>query len=200
VGEKFHSTLEAFVDQEIFSRLSGSEKRLLGAIAVFREPIVLEAINSIESETDMLDELVEKGLARQSDAESYDVHDLVREFLVRSMEESLRHELHSNAVEWYRNKYESAADRIEYIHHLHFSENNDQLSKVLISEGQELVKAGHTELYSILKSLESEDFENDSWGLIRELRGNILSIQGHWNQAEIEYDAAMKSIGKNKMI
>ncbi|MGY8703753.1 MAG: hypothetical protein ACKVGY_05415, partial [Candidatus Poseidoniales archaeon] len=76
VGEKFHSTLEAFVDQEIFSRLSGPEKRLLGAIAVFREPVMLEAINSIESETDMLDNLVEKGLARQSDSETYDVHDL----------------------------------------------------------------------------------------------------------------------------
>ena len=200
VGEKFHSTLEAFVDQEIFSRLSGSEKRLLGAIAVFREPIILEAINSIESETDMLDELVEKGLARQSDSESYDVHDLVREFLVRSMEESMRHELHSNAVEWYRNKYESAADRIEYIHHLHFSENNDELSKVLISEGEDLVKAGHTELYSILKSLEAEDFEKNSWGLIRELRGNILSLQGRWDEAEKEYDSAMKSIGKDKMI
>jgi len=200
VGEKFHSTLEAFVDQEIFSRLSGSEKRLLGAIAVFREPIILEAINSIESGTDMLDELVEKGLARQSDSESYDVHDLVREFLVRSMEESMRHELHSNAVEWYRNKYESAADRIEYIHHLHFSENNDELSKVLISEGEDLVKAGHTELYSILKSLEAEDFEKNSWGLIRELRGNILSLQGRWDEAEKEYDSAMKSIGKDKMI
>ena len=200
VGETFHSTLEAFVDQEIFSRLSGPEKRLLGAIAVFREPVILEAINSIESETDMLDELVEKGLARQFDSESYDVHDLVREFLVRSMEESLRHELHSNAVEWYRNKNDSAADRIEYIHHLHLSDNSVELSNVLISEGHELVRAGHTELYSILKSLESEDFERDIWGLIRELRGDILSIQGRWDEAESEYDAAMKNVGKNKMI
>ena len=39
VAETFHATLEAFVEKEIFSRLSGTEKRLLGAIAVFREPI-----------------------------------------------------------------------------------------------------------------------------------------------------------------
>ena len=200
VGEKFHSTLEAFVDQEIFSRLSGPEKRLLGAIAVFREPVMLEAINSIESETDMLDNLVEKGLARQSDSETYDVHDLVREFLVRSMDETLRFELHSNAVNWYRNKRSGAADTIEYIHHLHLSGNNDDLSKILLSEGHDLVTAGHTELYSILKSLESDDFDKNSWGLIRELRGDILSVQGRWDEAEIEHDAAMKSIGKNKMM
>ncbi|MGY8703828.1 MAG: tetratricopeptide repeat protein, partial [Candidatus Poseidoniales archaeon] len=59
---------------------------------------------------------------------------------------------------------------------------------------------GHTELYSILKSLESDDFDKNSWGLIRELRGDILSVQGRWDEAEIEYDAAMKSIGKNKMM
>ena len=31
VGGTFHETLEAFVEKEIFSRLSGAEKRLLGA-------------------------------------------------------------------------------------------------------------------------------------------------------------------------
>ena len=98
VGETFHATLEAFVEQEIFSRLSGPEKRLLGAIAVFREPMPLDAISGIDAQTDLLDGLVEKGLARQSDSANYDVHDLVREFLTRSMDESLRHELHSNCL------------------------------------------------------------------------------------------------------
>ncbi len=50
----------------------------------------LEAISDVDAETDLLDGLVEKGLARQADSENYDVHDLVREFLTRSMDESLR--------------------------------------------------------------------------------------------------------------
>ena len=77
VAETFHATLEAFVEKEIFSRLSGTEKRLLGAIAVFREPVPIQAIHQIEGSVDLIDELVEKGLARQSDAENFDVHDLV---------------------------------------------------------------------------------------------------------------------------
>ena len=32
VDETFHATLEAFVEKEIFSRLSGSEKRVLGEL------------------------------------------------------------------------------------------------------------------------------------------------------------------------
>ncbi|MFL2493504.1 MAG: tetratricopeptide repeat protein [Candidatus Thalassarchaeum sp.] len=199
VGETFHATLEAFVEQEIFSRLSGPEKRMLGAIAVFREPMPLESISALDTETELLDSLVEKGLARQVDSDHYDVHDLVREFLTRSMEESLRQELHSNAKEWYRTRRETAADRIEYIYHLNESGGSDDLAEVLSSEGHGLVKAGHTELLGILRSLEREGFDARSWCIIRELRGDILSIQGRWDEAEAEYDAAIPNARKNNM-
>ncbi|MDP6702933.1 MAG: tetratricopeptide repeat protein [Candidatus Thalassarchaeaceae archaeon] len=196
VADTFHATLEAFVEQEIFSRLSGAEKRLLGAIAVFREPIPIHAVKQVEGGTDLLDELVEKGLARQSDAENYDVHDLVREFLMRSMDDELRKELHSTAVGWYRDKYDNAAYRIEFIHHLRYTGDDDGLAEVLLSEGHRLVRAGHTELLSILNTLDRNDFDTKSWGLIRELRGDILSIQGRWDEAEIEYDAATRQVGR----
>ena len=197
VAETFHATLEAFVEQEIFSRLSGAEKRLLGAIAIFREPIPINAIQQAEGGIDLLDELVEKGLARQSDAENYDVHDLVREFLMRSMDEDLRNQLHSTAVNWYRDK-EDATDRIEFIYHLRNTGDDDGLAETLLSEGRGLVSSGHTELLSILNSLESGDFDSRSWALIRELRGDVFSIQGRWDEAEVEYDAAAKHIGGRK--
>ena len=197
VAETFHATLEAFVEQEIFSRLSAAEKRLLGAIAIFREPIPINAIQQAEGGIDLLDDLVEKGLARQSDAENYDVHDLVREFLMRSMDEELRKQLHSTAVNWYRNRND-ATDRIEFIHHLRNTGDDDGLAEVLLSEGRGLVSSGHTELLSILNSLESSDFDPKSWALIRELRGDIFSIQGRWDEAEVEYDAAAKHIGSRK--
>ena len=197
VAETFHATLEAFVEQEIFSRLSGAEKRLLGAIAIFREPIPINAIQQAEGGIDLLDELVEKGLARQSDAENYDVQDLVREFLMRSMDEDLRNQLHSTAVNWYRDK-EDATDRIEFIYHLRNTGDDDGLAETLLSEGRGLVSSGHTELLSILNSLESGDFDSRSWALIRELRGDAFSIQGRWDEAEVEYDAAAKHIGGRK--
>jgi len=196
VAETFHATLEAFVEQEIFSRLSGKEKRLLGAIAVFREPIPIIAVKQVEGGTDLLDELVEKGLARQSDAENYDVHDLVREFLMRSMDDELRRELHSTAVGWYRDRNDNATDRIEFIHHLRHTGDDEGLAEVLLSEGHSLVSAGHTELLSILNTLDRNDFDAKSWGLIRELKGDILSIQGRWDEAEIEYDAATRHVGR----
>ena len=194
VAETFHATLEAFVEKEIFSRLSGSEKRLLGAIAVFREPIPVQAIHQVEGSVDLLDDLVEKGLARQSDAENFDVHDLVREFLLRSMDEEMKNSLHSSAVNWYRDK-DDPADRIEFIYHLSHTGDEDGIAEGLIAEGHGLVSSGHTELLTILNSLESSDFDSKSRGLIRELKGDILTIQGRWDEAEEEYDAATKHIG-----
>ena len=195
VAETFHATLEAFVEKEIFSRLSGPEKRLLGAIAVFREPIPVQTIHQAEGSVDLLDDLVEKGLARQSDAENFDVHDLVREFLLRSMDKEMKNSLHSSAVNWYREKKDDAADRIEFIYHLSHTGDEDGIAEVLVSEGHGLVSTGHTELLTILNSLESSDFDSSSRGLIRELKGDILTIQGRWDEAEEEYDAATKHIG-----
>ena len=166
VAETFHATLEAFVEKEIFSRLSGTEKRLLGAIAVFREPVPIQAIHQIEGSVDLIDELVEKGLARQSDAENFDVHDLVREFLLRSMDHEMKTDLHAAAVKWYRGKMDDAADRIEFIHHLSQTGDEEGLAEVLLTEGHGLVSSGHTELLSILNSLESSDFDSKSRGLI----------------------------------
>ena len=197
VAETFHATLEAFVEKEIFSRLSGAEKRLLGAIAVFREPVPIQAIHQIEGSVDLIDELVEKGLARQSDAENFDVHDLVREFLLRSMDHEMKTDLHAAAVKWYRGKMDDAADRIEFIHHLSLTGDEEGLAEVLLTEGHGLVSSGHTELLSILNSLESSDFDSKSRGLIRELKGDILTIQGRWDEAEEQYDAATKHVGTN---
>jgi tetratricopeptide (TPR) repeat protein len=195
VAETFHATLEAFVEKEIFSRLSAQEKRLLGAIAVFREPIPLQAIHQVEGSVDLLDELVEKGLARQSDVENFDVHDLVREFLLRSMDEEMKSSLHSAAVKWYRERKGDAADRIEFIHHLSKTGDEDDLAQVLLTEGRGLVSSGHTELLSVLNSLESSDFDSNGRGLICELKGDILTIQGRWDEAEEEYDTATKHFG-----
>ncbi len=194
VAETFHATLEAFVEKEIFSRLSGPEKRLLGAIAVFREPIPVQAIHQVETSVDLLDELVDKGLARQFDAENFDVHDLVREFLLRSMDEEMKNGLHSAAANWYRGKKGDAANRIEFIYHLSHTGDEDSLAEVLLTEGHGLVSSGHTELLSILNSLEGSDFDSNIRGLIRELKGDILTIQGRWDEAEEEYDAATKHI------
>ena len=117
--------------------------------------------------------------------------------ILRSMDHEMKTDLHAAAVKWYRGKMEDATDRIEFIHHLSQTGDEEGLADVLLTEGHGLVSSGHTELLSILNSLESSDFDSKSRGLIRELKGDILTIQGRWDEAEEQYDAATKHLGSN---
>ena len=191
VGSTFHDTLETFVEEEIFSRLSGSEKRVLGAIAIYREPMPLEALSNHEIETDLLDNLVEKGLARQVDSENYDVHDLVREFLLRTFDVASATALHTSACAWYRKRLESPEQQLEYIYHLVKSADTDTLGGVLEKSGRTLIRSGHMELLPLLSELDDSQFKPLTWAMILEMRGDILSLQGRWADAESEYEAAL---------
>lgn len=191
VGDTFHETLEKFVEQEIFSRLSGPEKRLLGALAVYREPMPLDALSRMDLETDLLDSLVEKGLARQADSDNYDVHDLVREFLTRSLDEQVRRDLHASACDWYRGSRDGADGEIEFLYHLAEADDSIGFATVLVEVGRGLVRAGRTELLGILEQVDGADFEPQQWISVLELRGDILSLQGRWDEAESAYSNAL---------
>jgi tetratricopeptide (TPR) repeat protein len=191
VGDTFHETLEKFVEKEIFSRLTGSEKRLLGALAVFREPMPLDALSSVDLDTDLLDALVEKGLARQADSDNYDVHDLVREFLSRSLDLQVRHDLHAAACDWYRTRRTGADEVIEYLYHLAEADDGVRFVEVLEESGRGLVKAGRIELLGILDKLDNTDLEAQHWVGIQELRGDILSLQGRWDEAGTAFSEAL---------
>ncbi|MBC8437662.1 MAG: tetratricopeptide repeat protein, partial [Euryarchaeota archaeon] len=198
IGSTFYETLEMYVEQEIFSKLSGAEKRLLGALAVFREPMPLDALSGQDIETDLLDDLVEKGLARRADSDMYDVHDLIREFLSRSLNEETTMSLHSKAVDWYRTRRERPEEEIEFLFHLSKAGDSDELGGELSTTGAELVSAGHMELYSILDSVERDLVSESAWPIILELKANILSMQGEWAGAESSYNEAINLLGSTK--
>jgi tetratricopeptide (TPR) repeat protein len=199
VGSTFHESLETFVEQEIFSRLSGAEKGVLGAIAIYREPMPLEALSNHEVETDLLDDLVEKGLARQADSENYDVHDLVREFLLRTLDSAMATTLHAAACEWYRTRQNTPEQKLEFIYHLVHSGDTDSLGEVLDASGRSLVRSGHMELLPLLRDLSEDAFGPRTWANVLELRGDILSLQGRWDAAGESYEAAMPIVARHKM-
>ena len=199
VGSTFHDTLEKFVEEEIFSRLSGAEKRVLGAIAVYREPMPLEALSNHEIETDLLDDLVEKGLARQVDSENYDVHDLVREFLLRTFDSATATTLHAAACAWYRKRLDAPEQQLEYIYHLVNSGDSDSLGDVLDESGRSLVRSGHMELLPLLIELQESQFGPRTWATVLEMRGDILAMQGRWDDAETEYESCLPIVKRHKM-
>jgi tetratricopeptide (TPR) repeat protein len=148
-------------------------------------------LSSVDLDTDLLDALVEKGLARQADSDNYDVHDLVREFLSRSLDLQVRHDLHAAACDWYRTRRTGADEVIEYLYHLAEADDGVRFVEVLEESGRGLVKAGRIELLGILDKLDNTDLEAQHWVGIQELRGDILSLQGRWDEAGTAFSEAL---------
>ena len=172
----FHETLENYVTLEIFSKLSAEQKRVLSALAIYREPVGLD--------TDELDSLVEQGLARQADSETYDVHDLIREFLLRSLDETTRKSFHAKCCDWYAKQNQSPDITIEHIYHLTCSGGHEEASNLIASEGRNLVSQGYMELLPLMEGIDGDDIKPETYMRVSQLQGEVLVLLGRFSEAE----------------
>ena len=186
----FHESLENYVNIEIFSKLSGEQKRLLGSLSVFREPIPLDAITEQGLNVDELDSLVESGLARHADSDAYDVHDLIREFLLQSLDSQAREELHNKAVSWYEKQTQENQTALELIYHLIASSRHEDATQLIVKQGRDLVKEGHIELLVLLESIDTKLVGSESACRIDRLRGEVLALLGRFDEAEEAFSQA----------
>ena len=186
----FHESLENYVNIEIFSKLSGEQKRLLGALSIFREPIPLDAITEQGLNVDELDSLVESGLARQADSDTYDVHDLIREFLLQSLDGQAKEELHNKAVSWYEKQSSGSQIALELIYHLISSSRHEDATAIIVEQGRDLIKEGHIELLGLLESIDTTSVAAESACRIDRLRGEVLALLGRFDEAEDAFNQA----------
>jgi tetratricopeptide (TPR) repeat protein len=193
----FHETLENYVTVEIFSKLSAEQKRVLSALSIFREPVHLEALAQQKLNTDELDSLVESGLARQADAETYDVHDLIREFLLRSLSTALREEFHGKCVEWYQKQTSSHDMLIELIYHSIKSSQFEDASSLVVKEGRQLVSQGYMELLGLIEQIETTDLKAEVVIRMAQLQGDILALLGRLEEAEDVLNNTLELANKN---
>ena len=187
----FHETLERYVEAEIFAKLSGAQKRLLGGLAIYREPVPLGALEPEDVQTGLLVELVERGLARHADGDLHDVHDLVREFLLRTLDAEQVTRLHRRASSWYRDQADGPEGLIEYLHHLGRCGDHDEVAERIIEHGAELVRRGQMELLSIIDGLHVDEITPTHCCGVQQLRGDLLTLQGRWDEAEEAYATAL---------
>ena len=188
----FHETLENYVTLEIFSKLSAEQKRVLSALAIYREPVELAALAKQGLDTDELDSLVEQGLARQADSETYDVHDLIREFLLRSLDETTRKSFHSKCCDWYAKQNQSPDITIEHIYHLTCSGGHEEASNLISSEGRNLVSQGYMELLPLMESIDASDLKPETSMRVSQLQGEVLVLLGRFSEAEEVFSNSQK--------
>ena len=152
----------------------------------------LEALAQQGLNTDELDSLVESGLARQADADTYDVHDLIREFLLRSLSTALREEFHGKCVDWYQKQSPSHELQIELIYHTIKSTQFEAASEIIVSEGRQLVSQGYMELLGLIEQVETADLASDVVVRMAQIQGDILALLGRLTEAEEVLNATLE--------
>ncbi len=192
----FHETLENYVTVEIFSKLTAEQKRVLSALSIFREPVELGALAQQQLNTDELDSLVESGLARQADSATYDVHDLIREFLLRSLSPALRQEFHSKCVDWYQKQTRTHDMLMELIYHSIKAAQHENASALVVAEGHQLISQGHMELLGLIEQIETDDISSDVVMRMEQLQGDILALLGRLDEAETVLNSTLKRAEK----
>ena len=144
----------------------------------------LEALARQELDTDVLDTLVESGLARRADSDAYDVHDLIREFLLRSMAPSLKIEFHQRCSEWYKHHSENQDLLIEHIYHCIQSEQHEEASELVVKDGRTLVAVGHLELLGLIEQIDMSELALDTVLNLSQLKGEMMALLGRFDDAE----------------
>ena len=194
----FHETLENYVTVEIFSKLSAEQKRVLSVLSIFREPVSIDALAEQNLDIDTLDSLVEQGLARQVDSEIYDVHDLIREFLLRSIDNQTKFELHAKCSNWYKKSSQTPGYTIELIFHLLSSDNMAEAASLIVEGGRTLISQGHMELLVLIDSITIEDIPQEMLANILQFKGEILSLLGRFEDAKTAFGSAQEQALKVK--
>ncbi len=194
----FHETLENYVTVEIFSKLSAEQKRVLSVLSIFREPVSIDALAEQSLDIDTLDSLVEQGLARQVDSEIYDVHDLIREFLLRSIDNQTKLGLHAKCSNWYKKSSQTPGYTIELIFHLLSSDNMAEAASLIVEDGRTLISQGHMELLGLIDSITLEDIPQEMLANIFQFKGEILSLLGRFEDAKTAFGTAQEQALKVK--
>jgi ATP/maltotriose-dependent transcriptional regulator MalT len=194
----FHETLENYVTVEIFSKLSAEQKRVLSVLSIFREPVSIDALAEQNLDIDTLDSLVEQGLARQVDSEIYDVHDLIREFLLRSIDDQTKFDLHAKCSNWYKKSSQTPGYTIELIFHLLSSDNMAEAASLIVEDGRTLISQGHMELLGLIASITLDDIPQDMLANILQFKGEILSLLGRFEEAKVAFGSAQEQALKVK--
>ena len=194
----FHETLENYVTVEIFSKLSAEQKRVLSVLSIFREPVSIDALAEQNLDIDTLDSLVEQGLARQVDSEIYDVHDLIREFLLRSIDDQTKFDLHAKCSNWYKKSSQTPGYTIELIFHLLSSDNMAEAASLIVEDGRTLISQGHMELLGLIDSITINDVPQDILANIFQFKGEILTLLGRIEEAKVAFGSAQEQALKGK--
>jgi tetratricopeptide (TPR) repeat protein len=197
--------IRMFIEQEVFSRLDVSEKRIMGIAAIFRYPVMIDAFFSMEEEIqnesrgmavelesadyaisyETVDSLISKSILHESVGRMIGMHDLMREFVYSRLTPRQRNIYHKAAARFYLQD-KSAPSSVEALYHCLNAKEYPTAIDIAAGNGRNIINRGYAVQFSpLLKTLLTlaPKIEQRDRMEILSLQGDIMEIQGEWDAA-----------------
>ena len=197
--------IRMFIEQEVFSRLEVSEKRIMGIAAIFRYPVMIDAFFSMEEEIqnesrgisvelesadytisyDTVDSLISKSILHESVGRMIGMHDLMREFVYNRLTPRQRNIYHKAAARFYLQDM-SAPSSVEALYHCLMAKDYPIAIDIAAGNGRNIINRGYAvqfnPLLKLLLTSATKIEQRDRMEMLI-LQGEIMEISGDWDAA-----------------
>lgn len=194
-----------FIEQEVYSKLDVTERRILEIASIFRYPVLVDAFFTMEEEIardmgivqkemeykeylvdyDTIDSLLAKSLVHESQGRMIGMHDLLREFFYSRLAPRQRISYHKAASRYYLQD-SSAPAHVEALYHCLMAKEYSMAIRIAAGKGREIISKGYGIPFApLLSSLRAEcdHIDRSEKMEILLLEGDILEVRGEWDKA-----------------
>jgi tetratricopeptide (TPR) repeat protein/DNA-binding MarR family transcriptional regulator len=185
VGRK---DIDDFINEEIFSKLSTSDRAIIEKVSVYRYPVLVDAVALPGEGYESLTAMARKGLIRELHDRRFELHDVLRDFVYKRIPDSDREEHHKSAARYYREKEADVEGTgIEEVYHLQKSGMWREAAAVAIEKCPTLIGMNYQELNEILCNFKPQHVPKEQWADILFLKAEFHMFNEEWYLALNNY-------------
>jgi len=180
----FHTQdIQKYLQEELLSRLTDAEAKILMVASVFREPVYADALFVDEGvDAGTVRGLVEQSLLREVSARVFELHDVLRTFFLEMMTPQERRRYHRHAAHF--QLAHPNPDPLEALYHLVEAEEFTSATRLAVKERKAILKSGRTEeVLRLLERLIPMVEEVAHAAELRLLKARVLDFRGELDLA-----------------
>ncbi|MBI5000550.1 MAG: tetratricopeptide repeat protein [Euryarchaeota archaeon] len=180
-----------YIHEEIVAGATEHEGRAIALLSLLRRPVAKVDLYNLGIGDDVLESIDERGLVAKDDAGNYEIHDMIKEYLIGRMGQREIAAMHRAIGEMY-SSLPGELFAVEAIHHHSKARNYTAGVSLLIDHGDTIIAYGMSSQIaeSVRELYENHIPEKHHAGKYYRIAGDIFEQACDWDEALKAYDEA----------